>query len=68
MDNLLQKQLISFKQLNKGWKATAIGKNYKNAKTFLEKRYNPDRSIQDAIHDALLTLKEGYQGKQDSRN
>lgn len=45
-----------------GWKATAIGKNAKNAKTFLEKRYNPDRSIQDAIHDALLTLKEGYQG------
>lgn len=28
-----------------GWKATAIGKNMKNAKTFLEKRYNPDRSI-----------------------
>lgn len=34
----------------------------KNAKTFLEKRYNPDHSIEDAINIALSTLKEGYQG------
>lgn len=34
----------------------------KNAKTFLEKRYNPDNSIEDAINIALSTLKEGYQG------
>jgi 20S proteasome subunit alpha 2 len=32
----------------------------KNAKTFLEKRYSPDMGIEDAIHTALLTLKEGY--------
>ncbi|KAL4429101.1 hypothetical protein ABPG74_022187 [Tetrahymena malaccensis] len=51
-----------------GWKATAIGKNMKNAKTFLEKRYNPDNSIEDAINIALSTLKEGYQGTMDSTN
>jgi len=34
-----------------------------NAKTFLEKRYNPDMEIEDAIHTALLTLKEGYEGE-----
>merc|ERR1712098_618762 len=46
-----------------GWKATAIGKNYVNAKTFLEKRYNDDISLEDAIHTALLTLKEGFEGQ-----
>ncbi|CAD6587255.1 MAG: Proteasome subunit alpha type-2 [Cyphobasidiales sp. Tagirdzhanova-0007] len=45
------------------WKATAIGKNYVNAKTFLEKRYNDDISLEDAIHTALLTLKEGFEGQ-----
>ena len=35
----------------------------KNAKTFLEKRYNGDMELEDAIHTALLTLKEGYEGK-----
>lgn len=34
----------------------------KNAKTFLEKRYNPEMELQDAIHTALLTLKEGFEG------
>nr|VWP00690.1 Calcineurin subunit B (Calcineurin regulatory subunit) (Protein phosphatase 2B regulatory subunit) [Ganoderma boninense] len=38
------------------WKASAIGKNMVNAKTFLEKR------LEDAIHTALLTLKEGFEG------
>ncbi len=28
-----------------------------NAKTFLEKRYNEDIEIEDAIHTAILTLK-----------
>eukprot|EP01086_Lenisia_limosa_P015488 TRINITY_DN4994_c0_g1_i1.p1 TRINITY_DN4994_c0_g1~~TRINITY_DN4994_c0_g1_i1.p1 ORF type:complete len:211 (+),score=47.09 TRINITY_DN4994_c0_g1_i1:58-690(+) len=32
------------------WKATAIGKNMINAKTFLEKRYSPDMELDDAIH------------------
>jgi len=45
-----------------GWKASAIGKNHVNAKTFLEKRYNEDIELEDAIHTALLTLKEGFEG------
>lgn len=45
------------------WKATAIGKNFANAKTFLEKRYTDDMELEDAIHVALLTLKEGFEGE-----
>merc|ERR1712084_17616 len=45
-----------------GWKASAIGKNHVNAKTFLEKRYNEDIELEDAIHTAILTLKEGFEG------
>jgi 20S proteasome subunit alpha 2 len=46
-----------------GWKATAIGKNATSAKTFLEKRYSPDLELEDAIHIALLTLKETIEGE-----
>lgn len=45
------------------WKASAIGKNMTNAKTFLEKRYSDGISLEDAIHTALLTLKEGFEGQ-----
>lgn len=45
------------------WKASAIGKNMVNAKTFLEKRYNEEMELEDAIHTALLTLKEGFEGQ-----
>ncbi|KAF9140450.1 Proteasome subunit alpha type-2 [Mortierella hygrophila] len=45
------------------WKATAIGKNMVNAKTFLEKRYNEDIELEDAVHTAILTLKEGFEGQ-----
>lgn len=45
------------------WKASAIGKNMNNAKTFLEKRYSEDMELEDAIHTALLTLKEGFDGQ-----
>lgn len=45
------------------WKASAIGKNMVNAKTFLEKRYNDEISLEDSIHTALLTLKEGFEGQ-----
>ena len=31
-----------------GWKASAIGKNFKNARSFLEKRYNDDVELDDA--------------------
>merc|ERR1712066_1086651 len=44
-----------------GWKASAIGKNHVNAKTFLEKRYNEEIELEDAIHTAILTLKEGFE-------
>jgi len=50
------------------WKASAIGKNMTNAKTFLEKRYSDDMEIEDAIHTALLTLKEGFEGQISGNN
>jgi len=48
------------------WKATAIGKNSVSAKTFLEKRYTENMELEDAIHTALLTLKEGFEGEMTS--
>ncbi|KAL7485934.1 hypothetical protein ACHAW6_011529 [Cyclotella cf. meneghiniana] len=51
-----------------GWKATAIGKNYVNAKNFLEKRYQDDMELEDAIHTALLTLREGFEGEMNGHN
>ena len=50
------------------WKATAMGKNYVNGKTFLEKRYNEDLEIDDAVHTAILTLKEGFEGQMTEDN
>jgi len=50
------------------WKATAIGKNYINAKNFLEKRYQEDMELEDAIHTALLTLREGFEGEMTCQN
>lgn len=46
-----------------GWKATAIGKDSVNAKTFLERRYTDEMELEDAIHTALLTLREGFEGE-----
>jgi 20S proteasome subunit alpha 2 len=51
-----------------GWKATAIGKNYINAKIFLERRYNDDMELDDAVHIALLTLRESYEGEMTEHN
>lgn len=51
-----------------GWKASAIGKNMTNARTFLEKRFNEDIELEDAIHTALLTLKEGFDGEMNEKN
>ncbi|CCK72101.1 proteasome core particle subunit alpha 2 KNAG_0J00180 [Huiozyma naganishii CBS 8797] len=45
------------------WKATAIGKGATAAKTFLEKRWNDELELEDAIHIALLTLKESVEGE-----
>lgn len=50
------------------WKASAIGKNMVNAKTFLEKRYSDDMELEDAIHTAILTLKEGFEGQVTENN
>ncbi|MEW5299376.1 MAG: hypothetical protein WDW36_002399 [Sanguina aurantia] len=50
------------------WKASAIGKNMTNAKAFLEKRYSDEVGIEDAIHTALLTLKEGFEGQVSGAN
>lgn len=51
-----------------GWKATAIGKGYVNANNFLEKRYQEDMELEDAIHTALLTLREGFEGEMTGHN
>jgi len=50
------------------WKASAIGKRQSSAKSFLEKRYNADMLLDDAIHTALLTLKEGFEGAINEKN
>ena len=51
-----------------GWKATAIGKNFVNAKNFLERRYSDDMELDDAVHIALLTLRESYEGEMTADN
>lgn len=50
------------------WKSTAMGKNHINGKTFLEKRYSSDLELDDAVHTAILTLKEGFEGKMTEEN
>jgi len=50
------------------WKATAMGKNYVNAKTFLEKRFDEKLELEDAVHTAILTLKEGFEGQMTEDN
>ena len=50
------------------WKATAIGKNAVSAKNYLEKRWNKDMDLDDAVHTALLTLREGFEGEMNAHN
>lgn len=50
------------------WKATAMGKNFTNGKTFLEKRYSESLGLDDAVHTAILTLKESFEGQMTSEN
>ena len=50
------------------WKATAIGKNSDSAKDFLERRYDNDIELEDAIQVALLTMKEGFEGEMNEKN
>lgn len=50
------------------WKATAIGKTAVSAKTFLEKRWNDELELEDAIHVSLLALKESVDGELTGNN
>lgn len=60
--------IVIFKGAYFAWKATAMGKNHINGKSFLEKRYTEDLELEDAIHTAILTLKEGFEGQMTSDN
>jgi len=48
------------------WKASAVGKNQGNANDFLEKRYDDELELEDAVHTCLLTLKESFEGEMTS--
>ena len=50
------------------WKATAIGKSASNAKNLLEKKFNETMERDDAIHTALLALKDGFEGVMNGKN
>lgn len=50
------------------WKATAMGKNFINGRTFLEKRYGDTMELDDAVHTAVLTLKESFEGQMNENN
>lgn len=50
------------------WKASAIGKNYKAMKAFLERRYTEDIDVELGINIALLTLRDVAEGKLTEEN
>ncbi|VDN14252.1 unnamed protein product [Dibothriocephalus latus] len=50
------------------WKATALGKNSMNGKAFLEKRHSDKLELEDAVHAAILTLKESFEGQMTEHN
>ena len=50
------------------WKATALGKNNLNGKAFLERRYSEELELDDAVHTAILKLKESFEGQMDETN
>lgn len=50
------------------WKASAIGKGMNNARSFLEKRFSEELELEDSVHMALLTLKEGFEGQMNKDN
>jgi len=45
------------------WKGSAVGSKAGSQKTFIEKRYDEDMDLSDAVHCALLTMKEGFEGE-----
>lgn len=50
------------------WKAAAIGTGMVTAKSFLEKRWQEGLEVEDAVHTALLTLKESFEGTMTKEN
>ncbi|CAG2250769.1 PSMA2 [Mytilus edulis] len=44
------------------------GKEFCKRKTFLEKRYSDNLELEDAIHTAILTLKESFEGQMTEDN
>jgi 20S proteasome subunit alpha 2 len=50
------------------WKATALGRGATAAKASLEKRFSDDLDIEDAIHTAILTLKDTFEGELTEKN
>ena len=50
------------------WKATSLGKGGNTAKGFLERRFSDDLDIEDAIHTAILTLKDSFEGELTEKN
>ena len=50
------------------WKATALGRGGAEAKNFLEKTYTDDMDIGDAIHTAIKTLKDSFEGELTEKN
>jgi len=45
------------------WKATALGKRSDSSRTFIERCYDSVSSVDDAVHAAISTLKEGFDGQ-----
>ncbi|KAL7671611.1 hypothetical protein ACOME3_006502 [Neoechinorhynchus agilis] len=50
------------------WKATVLGRNYMTGRAFLEKRYNENLMLEDAVHTAVVTLKELFEGQMNEDN
>ena len=50
------------------WHDDTKTQGYVNAKNFLEKRFQEDMELEDAIHTALLTLREGFEGEMNGHN
>ena len=51
-----------------GFHRAFLGKNYHNARSFLERRYNEELELDDAVHTAILTLKESFEGQMNEHN
>lgn len=50
------------------WKAAAIGSRMQSNKSFLERRHSNDLELEDAIHIAILTLKDCFEGELTNKN